>query len=263
MRILFFIATVVFFSSCQKVISVHLDSSESEYVIVGTVTGGIQGCSVSITTTKDFSADNDFTGVSGATVSISNNGRTYTLTDNNDGVYKTDSITGAIGQTYDLTVSVGGQTYTATSTMPEQVPLDSIYISKATFSNKNRVTVVYQDPAGIPNYYHFVQYVNDNKEKSIFVSDDEFTDGNLVRNDLYYNNDTDDSKRDIVSGDSVRIDMLCIDQAVYNYWYSLNSGATGDSQSASPANPVTNIKGGTTTGYFSAQTLQSMTILVK
>jgi hypothetical protein len=242
---------------------VHLDSSETEYVIVGTVTGGVQGASVSITQTKDFSEDNDFPGVSGAVVTVTHNGVTYTLIDSSDGVYKTDSITGVPGDTYSLSILLNGVQYTATSTMPQPVSMDSMYISKGTFSNKNFVTVMYQDPASIANYYRFVQYVNGNKEKSIFVSDDEFTNGNLVRNQLNFNNDTDDKKRDINAGDSVRVDMMCIDQAVYNYWYSLNSGATGDSQSASPANPVSNIKGGTVIGYFSAQTLESKTILVK
>lgn len=263
MRVVFFIMISVFLVSCQKVVSVHLDSSEAQYVIVGTVNGGVQGCSVSISQTKDFSEDNDFPGISGATVTIANNGVNYALTDNNDGVYKTDAITGVPGDTYDLTVVLGGTTYTASSTMPQLVAFDSMYVSQSAFSGKSHMTVVYQDPAGIANYYRFVQYVNGNKEKTIFVSDDEFTDGNLTRNQLNYSNDTDDKKRDIDAGDSVRVDMMCIDQAVYNYWYSLSSGATGDSQSASPSNPVTNIKGGNVMGYFGAQTLQSRTILVQ
>ncbi len=57
--------------------------------------------------------------------------------------------------------------------------------------------------------------------------------------------------------------MMCIDAAVYKYWYSfLTGGASGDSNSASPANPVTNIKGGAL-GYFSAHTLQTKTVVVQ
>ncbi|HKZ66576.1 MAG TPA: hypothetical protein VJ111_09490, partial [Chitinophagaceae bacterium] len=66
---------------------------------------------------------------------------------------------------------------------------------------------------------------------------------------------------DIKSGDTVKLDMLCIDPAVYKYWYSVNQSATGNSQSASPANPVSNISGGAL-GYFSAHTIQTKTLLV-
>jgi len=55
--------------------------------------------------------------------------------------------------------------------------------------------------------------------------------------------------------------MICNDAAVYKYWYSLNDGATGTGQSASPANPVTNISGGAL-GYFSAQTVRTKGIKV-
>ena len=64
------------------------------------------------------------------------------------------------------------------------------------------------------------------------------------------------------SGDQVTVDMLCLDPAVYKYWYSLDRGATGGGISgATPANPVTNISGGAL-GYFSAHTLQSKTMVV-
>src|SRR5262249_44887474 len=96
---------------------------------------------------------------------------------------------------------------------------------------------------------------NGRKEESIFVDDDEFTDGQTVKAQLNYNNDTDNPARDIKSGDSVRIDMICNDAAVYKFWYSLNNGATGTGESASPSNPVSNITGGAL-GYFSAQTMQ-------
>ena len=55
--------------------------------------------------------------------------------------------------------------------------------------------------------------------------------------------------------------MICNDAAVYKFWYSLNNGATGTGESASPSNPVSNISGGVI-GYFSAQTIQSRSIKV-
>ena len=48
---------------------------------------------------------------------------------------------------------------------------------------------------------------------------------------------------DLKAGDVVRVDMLCIDENVYKYWYSLDQAATGNS-SVTPANPVSNLSGG-------------------
>ena len=261
MRLLPICFASICLAGCQKVININLNSTSPKYVIVGKITDQPGDCQVSITRTKDFSEDNQFLGVSGATVTVENNGVVISLPEANSGVYSTTSLTGQPGQTYTLTVHIGNETYTSMSTMPQPVHLDSIYVRTGALSNKKYVTVVYRDPPGIANYYHFVQYVNDLKEPTIFVGDDEFTDGRTVKSELNYNNDTDNPARDIKNGDSIRIEMICNDQAVYKYWYSLFNGATGDNQSASPSNPVSNISGGAL-GYFSAQTIQSKGIKV-
>jgi len=257
----FFFLIILLLDSCQKVINVNLNGATAEYVIVGKITDQPGACQVSITRSKDFSDDNQFPGISGATVTIENNGVVTSLPETDPGVYSTGSLTGQPGETYILTVHFEKTTFTASSTMPQPVGPDSIYVSTGRLTTKKYVTVIYRDPPGVANYYHFIQYVNGKKEPSIFVSDDEFTDGQTVKPQLVFNNDTNDPARDIKSGDSVRIDMICNDAAVYKYWYSLNDGATGTGQSASPANPVTNISGGAL-GYFSAQTVRSRSIKV-
>jgi hypothetical protein len=129
-------------------------------------------------------------------------------------------------------------------------------------STKRYITIGYSDPPGIPNYYRWVQYVNGRQEKSIFTASDEFTDGLKIRGQLNYTNDTDDPNRDIKTGDSVRIDMLNLDSAVYQYWFSLRRNASGSGNTATPANPTSNISGGCL-GYFSAQSVSSRSLLVK
>jgi hypothetical protein len=247
--------------SCQKVISVHLNSSASKYVIEGVVTDHPGGSSVSITQTKDFSADNTFIGVSGATVTIGNNGTSFPLAESTPGVYTTSSLIGIPGQTYTLNVVLNGVVYMASSTMPQPVGLDTMYISNAALTSSRYVTIVYHDPPGVPNYYRWIQYVNGMQEKTIFVADDEFNDGLRVQGQLDFNNDTNDPKRDIKAGDSVRIDMLNLDSTVYHYWYALGRDASGSGNTATPANPTSNISGGCL-GYFSAQSVRSRSLLV-
>jgi hypothetical protein len=243
------------------VINVNLNSTDPRYVIVGKITDQPGYCEVSITRSKDFSQDNHFSTVSGANVTVENNGTVTTLAEADPGVYRTGSLTGQPGQTYMLMVRIGSETFSSTSTMPQPVDLDSIYVKTGALTNKKYVNVVYKDPPGIANYYHFVQYVNDHKEPTVFVSDDEFTDGRTVKSELNFDNSTDNPARDIKSGDNIRIEMICNDSAVYKYWYSLFNSATGDNQSASPSNPVSNISSGAM-GYFSAQTVRSRAIKV-
>ena len=71
-----------------------------------------------------------------------------------------------------------------------------------------------------------------------------------------------DYERSLKKGDQLTVEMRCIEMPVYLYWYSLTQGALGQNQSASPANPVSNITGGAI-GYFSANTFEAKTMTVK
>jgi hypothetical protein len=257
LTLLFF---TLLFGSCQRVIDVQLNSSRKKYVIEGVITDQSGGCRVSITQTKDFSSDNSFAGVSGATVTIENNGIVDSLAESAPGVY-TSNMIGEPGWTYTLRVFLDGVSYTAASTMPLPVGLDSIYVSNDQFTSKRFITVAYTDPRGIPNFYRWVQYVNGKQEPTVFGANDEFTDGLKMNVTLNFTNDTNDPTRDINTGESVRIDMLGLDSAVYQYWFSLQRNASGSGNSATPTNPASNISGGCL-GYFSAQTVSTRSLLV-
>ncbi|WP_033411639.1 DUF4249 domain-containing protein [Segetibacter koreensis] len=257
------ILSAMYFTSCEKVINVNLNEAEKKYVVEAVLTDQPNSCKVLVTQTKNFSDNNTFNGVSGAQVTITdNNATSVTLIESSPGVYQTSTLTGVTGHTYNLTVNVAGQTFTAISTMPALVPFDSLYITQRTFFGETNkfATVSFKDAEGIGNAYRCIQYVNGVKEKTIFVRDDSYSDGRQIESTLYFFND--DDKKKLKTGDNVRIEMLTIDYPVYKYWYSLDQSSTGENQSATPGNPLTNIKGGAL-GYFSAQTIQSKTVVVK
>ena len=267
MRYIAVIITWLICTSCEKVVNIKLDTADKKYVVEGVLTNQPGTCMVLLSQTKDFDASNDFTGVSGATVQISEkDGAVTRLTETSTGVYQAANFTGTSGKTYTLSVSINGQSFLALSTMPAQVNMDSIFITEdeAPGGNRKMANVQYNDPAKVANNYRFIQYVNGVKEQEIFVRNDELTDGNLTITKLRYpKNDNDEPDNSIKTGDLVKIDMQCIDSAIYKYWYSLNRSATGGGQnSATPANPVTNMTGGAL-GYFSAHTLQNRTVLVQ
>jgi hypothetical protein len=252
-------------SGCQKVIKLDLNSAEKKYVIEAVITDQANSCKVLLTQTKNFDENNAFNGVSGASITISdNNAASVTLTETSPGVYEAPGIKGFSGHTYRLSVTVGGQTFRAASTMPALVRFDSLYITERTLFNKSNkyATLSYTDPVGRGNAYRYIQYVNEIKEKTIFVRDDDLTDGRKIERILFFFGDNnEEEKKKLKKNDVVRVEMLCIDYPIYKYWYSLSQSSTGQNQSATPGNPVTNVQGGAL-GYFSAHTLQSKTIVV-
>lgn len=260
----FILAGCFLLTSCEKVIDLDLEGVEKKYMIEGIVTNQSGESKVMITQTKDFDENNDFPGVSGASVYITdqNSGTTVELSETSTGIYETSALTGECGSTYTLEVRIGEETFTGSSTMPEVVPMDTIYVTEENIFGETwkLANIVLQDPPGIENSYRYIQHINGVKTKQLFIRNDDLVDGRNAPTKLYMSPDMEEEDR-IKSGDELRIEMHCIDAAVYKYWYSLEQGATGDGGSATPANPVTNIQGGAL-GYFSAQTRQVSTMVV-
>ncbi|HLX66278.1 MAG TPA: DUF4249 domain-containing protein [Puia sp.] len=242
--------------SCKKIVTLKLNNVPPAIVIQGEVTNQPGRYYVAISQPVDFYADNSFPPVSGAAVTISNNeGQRDSLLEVSPGTYATNFIQGAPGDTYRLSVTVQGEHYSASSTMPSTVDLDSVTFEENKGFGRTRISAVanFQDPAGMRNYYQFVEYLNNQQlTKDLFVFDDRLSDGRYIDYTLF--NDT----SYLQPGDEVRVDLYCIDSAVYNYFYQLlqSGGAGSFNTSASPANPSSNISNGAF-GYFSAHTVSS------
>lgn len=237
-------------TACRKVITIDLNSASPKYVIEAAVTDAPGPYQVKITQTKNFSDNNTFAGVSGAQVSISDNaGNTSLLSEASPGYYYTAGITGVPGRTYYLSVKIGNETFTALSTMPARIAFDTLYMENYTeFGDTLRAaTVGYKDPLNVKNYYRHVLYINNTYVKDIFISNDELSDGNAIEQAIFSNGDN-----AIKRGDSVKVEMQCIDEYVYKYFFTL--AQTISQNSAAPTNPVNNIQGAL--GYFSAHSVQ-------
>jgi hypothetical protein len=159
---------MIMFTSCKKVIDLDLKNSEPKFVIEGVVTNEPGTARVLISMSKNFNESNQFEGVSGAIVKISDNGTDFTLSESSPGIYQNVSINGTPGHVYQLYVEVDGKIFTATSTMPQPVLLDTLYISTGPFGQFKFPTIAFTDPGGIDNGYRFVQYLNGVKDPAIF-----------------------------------------------------------------------------------------------
>jgi hypothetical protein len=255
----FLLVLVLSFSACEKVIEIKVHDTDIKYVVEGVITNQPGNNYVYVSRSRPFNEDNNFEQVGGARVMIKDNGQETVFTEISPGVYQSAALTGIPGHRYELSVNINNQVFTATSTMPAPVKLDTLYIEPGPFGQFQFATIGYTDPVGVNNY-RFVQYKNGQKDPEIFWEDDEFTDGQSVIIQLDTGVDKQDDPRNINSGDKVTIEMQGIDETVYKYWYSLQSGGgDGSGNSVAPANPVTNIKGGAL-GYFSAQTIDRRTV---
>lgn len=258
-----FSSLIFTFSSCEKVIDLNLNEAEKKYVIEAVVTDQAGLSKVVITQTKKFDENNTFPGVSGASVIITESGgASYPFTETTPGKYES-LFAGVPGKKYILNVTIGSNQFNAECVMPRKVNLDSIFVTDELLFTEVRkiVNAQYRDPQGRGDAYRFVQFVNGLKEDQLLIQNDDYTDGRNVTSKLYYFAD-EDSNAQIESGDTVTIDMQCISPVMYKYWFSLDRSATGIGGQATPANPVTNMKGGAL-GYFSAHTLQSKTVIVQ
>lgn len=252
-------------TACEKEIDLNLNGNDNKLVIDAVLTDIKGDCTVKLSRTKNFDADNSFQGVSGAKVQIYSGTDTTVLTETSTGVYTAPELSGSSGNTYGLIVTVDGEQYTATSTMPNKVKMDSLTIvEEDLFGDMTKIAnVSYKDPADESNYYRFQQYINGQKVKRYYVRNDDLSNGNDINSRLYILGDDDDDAEDyeLESGDEITVEMLNIDAAVYKYFYSLDNSATGENNSATPANPVSNIKGNAI-GYFSANTIEKKTVKV-
>jgi hypothetical protein len=257
-----FALTTILFCSCTKIIEVNLNDASPRIVIEGVVNDEAGPYYVQISKTVNFSAANNFPGIDNAIVHITDNtsGTTDLLTRVliSGGLYQTNAIKGIPGHNYQLTVVAEGQTYTASCTMPQSVPLDSISFENSSFLGViNTNTVVnFKDPLGIANFYTFTEFVNNRFESDVtFIVDDRLTDGKYMRLQMY-------SDSTLKSKDTVTIQMKCIDKNVWNYFNALDQVTNNNAQVVSPANPTSNISNNAL-GYFSANTVVVKSKVVK
>lgn len=255
MKMLIIIAALfsVLLYSCKKTIDVELNSSTPRYVVTGDITDQPGPYIVRISKSVDYDKSNNFPPVSGAAVYITDAtlSLTDTLTELYPGTYQTHFIKGSPGHMYSLKIITGDETFSSTATMPMAITIDSLYTKDATFGDGTDIVALYNDPAGIRNFYRLLLTVKDSLSQEIYVHSDDITGGSLVTHTL--KNDI-----EVFAGDTITVSLQCIDESVYKYFYDLRQ--TVEQNSFTLSNPQTNIQGNAL-GYFSAHAIRSKSMV--
>jgi hypothetical protein len=247
---------------CEKEIQLPLDQNQSLLVIDAAITDEAGSHYVKLTKSLAVTDVSKFPEVTNAIVTIKDNfGQSDTLMYTSKGLYLTNKLKGIIGHTYFLEVQLDGKKYTAQSTMPKKVLLDSLVINYFTLFSETQFSVIpmYTDPITFGNSYRFIQMINDTLDKTYHVFNDNLNNGKENQRPL--NSDSDSLK--VKLNDWVLVEMQSISSPTYLYYYSLRQlGGAGPGGGTTPANPPSNIIGGAL-GIFSAHTVQRKKIQIK
>lgn len=263
MKIKFLIICIgLFLTGCEKVVDLNYKDNQSTIIIEGNITNTSGPYFVKITKSLGLTETGNYPTVDDAVVTISDDaGASETLSPEGNGIYHTNTLAGVEGRTYTLTVTAGNQTYSARSTMPQSVSLDSVKIEEVAFGGETEYNIipVYVDPVAKGNNYRFVLSVNGNLINQHFLQNDEVKNG--VVNTFRLEINDDDLK--LKKGDSIDIQMECIDTNVALFYKTLvlmtDSGPGGGT---TPNNPPGNISNGAL-GIFSAHTIQTKHAVVR
>jgi len=253
-KLIYILASVLFFSSCQKVIQVDLNNANPNYVIEANLYDGVHDFKVKVSqTTSYFGTDNPPAVNDAQVMLIPNNGSSINVPFVSNGEYVLPAFNAATQTNYQLVVTVGGKTYSATSYMPYTTTMDSLsYEEFAGFGgggpkDQFLMKAHFQDSVGVKNYYRVLITKNDtlyNKAFDYYIFDDKIRDGQYIDAPLF--------TTFFKPGDTVNVELLSMDAGVYDYFNTLSEILTSDANtSAAPANPNSNFNNGAL-GYFAA-----------
>lgn len=257
----FFIKTILVITiafliySCEEIIQVNLREDSTKTVIEGSITNGSGPFSLRISRTQSYFNQTGFTCVDNAEVELSDSQNSDKLIMKGAGIYSTDKIRGVAGKTYYLKISTNGKSYTASTTLPPPVKIDTVYFDKGLISRDSLSAYVqFNDPAGVSNYYRIRVIKNGFYASQDYnLVSDSYTDGQTMLAPIY--------QRSFAPGDTVMVELLNLDCSTWKYYKGLSEIIQQGVSLQSPGNPPSNISGGAL-GNFGAWGKSTFKIIV-
>lgn len=254
--------------SCEEDINLTIVGNERKVVIEGSIENG-KPASVIVTRNSPLSQTVDFTKilVTDAQVYVSDGTITEQLSLSIDSVasipfvYKGTTIIGIPGQTYSLTVIADGKTFTAVTTIPAPIALDSVWWRPQPPEDSLGYAFGYlSEPAGLGNAYRWYakRPTKDRRFLAPFGAtfDDKFIDGKNF--EFAYNRANDPTVDPKVleeepenergyykKTDTVYIKFCTIDHNSAKFYTTFETALQSNGNPfASPVTILSNIKGG-------------------
>jgi len=268
-RFLLMTTLTLLFSACTESIDVKLPNADKKIVIEGIIENG-KLAEVTITKTIPLFSSVQNTSITDffitdALVYVTSGGMTDTLRLAIDSasslglVYKGSSIIGAVGQSYNLTIVQGGKTFTAVTTIPNPVALDSVWWKAQPPEDTLGYAFAHlSEPAGLGNNYRwYAKLPKDRRFIAPFGAtfDDKYVDG--VSFDFAYTKgydptDSEDTPENdslnrgyYTNKDTVYIKFCSIDRQSKDFYTTFETALSSNGNPfASPVTILGNINGG-------------------
>jgi hypothetical protein len=254
--------TLLLLFGCEKVIDVDLNEANPVVVIEGNLCLSKGAVDVKISKTGSYFGNEPLQNVTDANVFLEHHtGKRIAINETGPGEYNKKGILVQAGNEYKLFAEVEDVTYSAASTLNPPVEIDSLsydyYDDVSFFETGYRAVLFFSDPPGKENYYRIKVYKNgslQNKVNDLILFDDQGIEGRFVEVRL---------RGQVFNlGDTARIELISIDENVFDYFSILREMARTNPGSPAPANPVSNFSNDAL-GYFSAWSHDSQTIVIK
>lgn len=244
-------------TACTEKIDLDLKSAIPQLVIEGNISDQPGPYYVILSMSKIYSDSNQFEGVPGALVIVSDDaGNTDTLSELLPGLYSTSTLQGVVGRTYHLQVNTSGKTYDSYCPMHAPVPIDTILITEQTdFQGKTKLVgdIQVHDPPGLGNAYRVVSQLEGYNSSGFTIYHDRLWDGKLREFNVPHS--------DFAHGDTLSVQLWSIDEKLYSYFREFNQNQNNFGAPAAPANPVS-VFTPAALGYFSAHSITTRTQIV-
>ena len=261
--------------SCEETITLDLDQTASKVVIEGLVTNETGKSYVKISKSTDFYQTGSTERITNAVVKLNNDrGEEVIFAHNPSGEKKQEglyfassSFKGEIGRTYNLSVSIGSQTYEAQDELFAVTKIDSLgYGVNDTeqedpeIEGKFYETLLFtKEPSETKDYYLFKFYRNDTLDYSndtdVYFTNDEGIDEKIdgFPSPVYYS-----------LKDTATVEMYSISRNAFLFFSDMSNLLNGDGGmfSPPPANPRTNWSNGAL-GFFQTSAVSRETIIIK
>lgn len=242
-KTLFLPLVVLSLIACEKVIDVDLNTADPKTVVDASLCAQDSVHFIFLSQSGRFTDAEGLARISGAIINITDqNGTSASFTELDSGFYILNGYPLNTGNTYSLEVINGNEVITASSYLNPKVEIDSMFFEEDNFGPPSdeqlySVRILFQDPAGVPNYYRQVMAVNDTIDRRFRVASDDLTDGNQ-QNLPYF-------QRPVREGDEVYMELWTIDRAGFDYFLTMDDISSGGGfASATPYNPISNLSGG-------------------
>jgi hypothetical protein len=254
--------------SCEEVIDLPLNNANQK-IVVEAFTSNIEGRSyVKLTKTSNVYTTDHFETVSDASVIITDDlGNNYPFTESTEeaGLYLLPGYKVEPNTTYTIKI-VSGDTEITGTTESSYVPSfdfvfagpkgdlpDEVKNGLGFFPDDFRVVFyLFSDPVPVGDNYRIISYKNNKRQSDMYIANDILGSGEQFGGILFGAN--------VDSSDTVFLELMTMDKANYDYFYSLTNNTSTGPFAATPSNPVSNISENAL-GFFGAYLMDTLTTI--